>query len=187
MTGVTPIDPGAVARVLIVRTDKIGDLLVSTPAIRCIREALPSARITMVASKYNAPVMANSPRIDELLVFNPSWSLPRKLRFWRSVRARRFDLAVGLAPITSTYVVVLASGAPVRAGMVYSDRPVPYLFSPLVMTHRHVPDHTAEVPHEARRMLSMLELLGLPTREHPQEVIPDHADLHSARKILGYE
>lgn len=49
--------PGTPRRIVVVRTDKVGDLLLTMPAIRAIRTAFPAAHLTVLASPYNAPAL----------------------------------------------------------------------------------------------------------------------------------
>ena len=51
-----PVDFAKVRNVLILRTDHLGDLLMSTPLIRKLRTALPGRRFTLVASPANAQI-----------------------------------------------------------------------------------------------------------------------------------
>ena len=44
----------SVRRVLVVRLDNLGDVLVTTPAIHAVRQALPEAQITLLASPVGA-------------------------------------------------------------------------------------------------------------------------------------
>jgi len=54
-------------RIVLSRTDRVGDLILSTPAIATMRRSFPQARITMVCSRYNSVVVADSSDIDELI------------------------------------------------------------------------------------------------------------------------
>jgi ADP-heptose:LPS heptosyltransferase len=181
----------AVRSVLVLRTDRVGDLILSTPAIRCLREALPDARISLLATPYNAPVVDGSPRVDEVLLLDPRWSLARKIRFARHLRSRRFDIAVVLSPRTPAYLLAWVSGAPIRAGIVYPSRIFARALSPLMLTRAHVPD-LCEAIHEVTQMLDLLRELGLPVTEHPLEVWPSSDDhgwasgrLGDARPLIG--
>jgi len=54
-------------RVLFVRPDHIGDVLLSTPAIRALKEARPYAEIHVLCGVWAAPILANVPEIDRVL------------------------------------------------------------------------------------------------------------------------
>lgn len=169
----------SVQKVLILRTDKIGDLILSTPAIRNVREGLPSAQISLVATPYNAPVVDNSPHLDEVIEFDPEWSLVRKARFAYEMRSRQFDMAIVLSPRTPAYVLGWLSGAPIRAGIVYRRRLVVRALSPLLLTHSYIPDRgltSDRMPHEVTQTLALLREAGLPGVDYPLQVYPTESD-----------
>ncbi len=57
-------------RILVVRQhDQLGDLLITTPAIRALRKRFPDAYIGVVVREYTAPVMWDNPNVDEIIVF----------------------------------------------------------------------------------------------------------------------
>ncbi len=57
-------------RVLAVRLDNLGDVLVTTPAIHAMRESLPDATITLLASPVGAQAGRLNPDVDEVIVYN---------------------------------------------------------------------------------------------------------------------
>jgi ADP-heptose:LPS heptosyltransferase len=57
-------------RILIIRQhDQLGDLLITTPAIRAVRKRFPNAYIGVVVREYTAPVIWDNPNVDEIIVF----------------------------------------------------------------------------------------------------------------------
>ena len=95
-----PVDFTNVRNVLILRTDHLGDLLLSTPLIRKLRTALPDRRFTLVASPANAQALAGWDAIDEILVFDARWPLAQKWRFLQELWLTRWDLCLTLSPRT---------------------------------------------------------------------------------------
>jgi heptosyltransferase-2 len=63
--------PYALPRILIIRFSAMGDLLLITPLLRAIRAKHPKASITVVTKTAFLPVLANNPRITELIGYNP--------------------------------------------------------------------------------------------------------------------
>ena len=53
-------------RILLSRPDRVGDLILSTPAIASMRRAFPQAHITIVCTDYNAVVVEHNPDVDYL-------------------------------------------------------------------------------------------------------------------------
>ena len=166
-----PIDIAQVQNVLILRTDHLGDLLLSTPLIRTMRTAFPGCRFTLVTSPANTGALDGWDAIDDFRFFDPSWSLLHKLAFIQELRRTRWDLCLTLSPRTNSYVLGWLSGATLRAGIVYSRRILARLFSPLFLTHTVVMDIDGKlaagqpVPHEVMQLAELAVALGLPKTE----------------------
>jgi ADP-heptose:LPS heptosyltransferase len=104
-------------RILLSRTDRIGDLILSTPAIATVRASFPDAHITMATSSYNRIVMERSDDVDELV------DIPlgaNAVAFGSAYRG--YDLAVALAPRAQDLQLVGATRAKVRVGYTYVRR-----------------------------------------------------------------
>ncbi len=52
--------------VLLIRPDHLGDMLFVTPALHWLREALPMARLTLLAGPWGAEAMRGNPDLDEV-------------------------------------------------------------------------------------------------------------------------
>src|SRR5439155_26883155 len=65
-----PLDPTRVRRILVVRLDLLGDLVLSMPAVQALRAAYPEARIDLLTSPYAAPVAPLFPAIDEVIALD---------------------------------------------------------------------------------------------------------------------
>ena len=171
MTMGLPASLATVQNVLILRTDHLGDLLLSTPLIRTMRTALPGRRFTLVASPANAGALDAWNAIDEVRVFDPAWPWRRKREFVRELRQTRWDLCLTLSPRTPSYLLGWLSGAPLRAGIIYSRRVMARFFSPWWLTHPVVLDVDEllaagqSVPHEVKQLAKIAEKLGLPVSE----------------------
>jgi len=97
-------------KILLSRTDRIGDLILSTPAIATVRASFPDAHVTMVVSPYNRVVMERNPDVDELV------ELPREGRPGAFGRLHSgYDLAIALAPRAVDMQLVGATRA-IRTG-----------------------------------------------------------------------
>ena len=106
-------------RVLFLRPDRIGDMIVSTGLLRAIARAHPAIRLDVLASPANAPVVRRDPHVAEVLTVDVR-------RPWRSIglvprlRAARYDAVVDCmptAPSVTTLLLMLAVGARDRVGV----------------------------------------------------------------------
>jgi lipopolysaccharide heptosyltransferase II len=89
-------------RILCVRLDTLGDVLMTTPAIRALRQSLPGSEITLWTSPAGADAGRLVPEIDTVRVYEPPWmkaTPPRndaadEFTELEWLRAQRFDAAV---------------------------------------------------------------------------------------------
>jgi len=177
--------------VVVLRVDKIGDLLVSTPALRGLRCALPEARITLVTSPGCADVLRGSSAIDGIEVFDPTASRQARAQTVRKLRALHPDVIFTFTPKSSIYVLARRIGAPVRVGFGYQARPLDRAVAHFAFTHpvfSAVPEaieRASEVPHHAEELLALLPAVGLPATRLPMEVPIPEADRAWACTLLA--
>lgn len=151
-------------RILLSRTDRIGDLILSTPAIASVRASFPDARITMVVSPYNRVVMERNRDVDELIDL-PSGARPSE--FGRAQRG--YDLAIALAPRAVDLQLVGATRARLRVGYTYERRWFARLTAPFYVDRLMISEADPElcerdpnriVRHEVVQLLDLAELAG---------------------------
>jgi ADP-heptose:LPS heptosyltransferase len=146
------------------RTDRIGDLVLSTPAIATVRASFPAAHLAIVTSEYNRVVMERNDDVDELLVL-PKNGSPRKF----GAALPRYDAAIALAPRAVDLQLVGATRAPLRVGYTYERRWLARLTSPLYVNRVMVSEADPElcdrdpnrvVRHEVTQLLDLVALAG---------------------------
>jgi lipopolysaccharide heptosyltransferase II len=152
--------------ILAVRLDNLGDVLMTTPALRALRGSAGARRITLLTSACGAQVAPRVPEIDEAIVYDAPWlkatsprtsSAPER-EMAALLKARRFDGAVIFT--------------------VYSQNPLPAAFLcylaeiPRRLAHCHenpyqlltdwLPDPEPQhlVRHEVERQLDLVAAIG---------------------------
>jgi len=86
-------------KVLVVKRDKIGDLLLTTPMLRHLRESRPQAEIHLLATDYNAWVVEGNADLDRRFVYRRVrhggrvnlWAAIEALALRSRLRAERYD------------------------------------------------------------------------------------------------
>lgn len=111
------------ARILIMKTHAIGDLLLTTPAIRDIRRAWPDAEITLLTATWSAPVVRNNPHLDRLIEVDDRVFLQRRwgglMKLCLRLLARRFDAAFLFHPLPAVHALAWLARIPRRYGLVW--------------------------------------------------------------------
>ena len=114
----SPVLEGGRPRILFLRQDRIGDVLVTSPIIKAVRDRYPKATIDMVLSTNNVAVRQSvAPFLDTTLVYKRT--VPGLLQLIRQIRAAKYDVIVDLLDnASSTSGMLLGwSGASVRLGV----------------------------------------------------------------------
>lgn len=135
-------------RILVIRPDHLGDVLLTTPAIHALRQALPHTEIHALVGPWSASVLANYPEIDLVLTLpfpgfsrhpKDNWRSPYQLA-WSTARHLRqigYNSAVVFRPDHwwGALVTYLA-GFPERIGYNLTDT-APFLNHKLDHQHSH--------------------------------------------------
>ena len=108
-----------IGRILLLALLPIGDTLLTTPTIRALRERYPRARLGALAHASAAPVLHCVPELDEVVVLpiGRDWAgFGPLMRTLRSLRAKRFDVAINFTTPAYKWVSVVC-GVPLRTYM----------------------------------------------------------------------
>lgn len=160
----------AAQRILAVRLDNLGDVLVTTPALHAVKMSLPRATLTLLASPVGAQVARLNPDVDDVIEYAAPWMDPwhrlpqdsaREQRMIAEIRACAFDAAIIFtsyhqSPLPAAYLCYLAD-IPLRLAASI-DGPGSLL------TTRH--KHPERMLHEVERGLDLVGAVGLSTDEH---------------------
>lgn len=111
------------ARILLLRLERIGDLLMALEAIEDVRQAAPHAAIDLVVGSWNAELARRIPGLDRVETLDAAWLARGGGRGWphlldaaREWRARRYDLALNFEPDIRSNLLLAASRAARTAG-----------------------------------------------------------------------
>jgi ADP-heptose:LPS heptosyltransferase len=152
-------------RILLSRTDRIGDLILSTAAIATVRASFPDAHITMVCSPYNRIVMDRNDDVDDIVELRPDAKPSDVGTQFRG----NIDTAIALAPRNADLALVGATRAKVRVGYTYLRRYLARITAPLyvnrVMISEADPDLSERDPHrhvrhEVNQLIDLVALAG---------------------------
>ena len=133
-----------VKKFALIRSDRIGDLVLSLPVAEAIKDAVPDAYVAFVVSPYNAAIARACPFVDEVIEYaEKADRLGGLARLTRRFRSGAFDAAIFLRPTLRAALAALLAGVPVRVGTAY--RFYSLLFNRRVPEHRrHAEKHERE-------------------------------------------
>jgi ADP-heptose:LPS heptosyltransferase len=159
-------------RILLVRLRLIGDVVLTTPAVKAIREAYPAAQLSYLVEPLSAPIVQRNPHLDEVVVAaepDAPGRLWKDIRLGLELKRRNFDLAIDFHGGPRSSWFTWASRAPTRIGYDVAGRAWMY-------TRRVSRPRALRPRHSVENQWDLLEPLGIsrPTpATHPTELPPD--------------
>lgn len=101
----------APAKILVLRFASIGDIVLTTPVVRCLKQQLPGTELHFCTKRAYASIVENNPYIDKAY-----YSDGNLYQLIRQLRAERYDYVIDLHNTFTTDLIKTALG--VRSGSV---------------------------------------------------------------------
>lgn len=173
--------------VLVLRLDQLGDMVCSVPALRRLREILPTSRLIGLISPTNRDLAVSLSLFDEILVADFAedaterrrlMPLAEQVKLRATLAEYRFDLAIDLSDGHESRPLLLLSGAPVIYGTQTSEFP---WLSAEFAGKTHDPANRHDWVSHTSKMMGLVEWLGVLMKSHSK--VECRSDL--PRSILG--
>ena len=116
-------------RILVTRTDRVGDVLLTTPALKALRVQFPKSYIAVITRPYTKDILIGNPFIDEVIVYDKYGSernFFKTVLFALSLRKKNFDVAFMLHPTNRVHLIAFIAGIKKRIGF---DRKLSFLLT----------------------------------------------------------
>jgi ADP-heptose:LPS heptosyltransferase len=176
-------DAAPVREVLVLRLDRIGDVVMSLPALADLRAALPSAHIRLAVGRWSAEIARSAP-VDEVLDWSAPWvGRPQEgatstrvlLARARALASTSLDLALDLQGDVRANLLLWATRARRRVG--YANTGGAYLL------HQVVPlDETVSWVEQNRRAVALA--VGTAPATGSAVALATEADREAGRRVL---
>lgn len=156
---ITPFSPQKVKRILIIRMDRIGDVLLSTPTFRAVRRHFPKAQIYLLVRSYTKDLVTGNSDIDQLIIFDDKMPFFKELvKYARDLKKKGFDLAIVLHPSFCSNFLAFASCAEYRIGYdAYGGG--------FFLTKKIADTKKDKLRHEVEVSLDVVRSIGIDTRD----------------------
>ncbi|MBI3318199.1 MAG: glycosyltransferase family 9 protein [Candidatus Omnitrophica bacterium] len=165
--------------ILLIRTDRMGDLLMTLPAARSIRNRFPHARISLLLQEELKALLTGDPDFNTFLTCGPreGQGTFASLRWAKRLKSQRFDAVVVFNPTRLFHLASFLAGIPFRAGY---RRKWGFLLT------RSIPDTKASRDlHESEYQMEVASLLTGETNVAPKlRLFPSEVSCAQAQALL---
>jgi len=145
--------------ILVIRTDRMGDVLLSAPVLTAIKNSFPQCRTAMLVAAYTYELMSGHPDADDLLIDDfkgQHQGIVGLLKLIGDLKRHRFDAALVLHPSLRLALACWLAGIPIRVGTAF--RFYSFLFNRKVKQRRKYGDR-----HELDYNMELAAALGVHT------------------------
>jgi len=168
-------------KILIIKLSSLGDIILSTAALRAIREKFPQAnfKISFLVGEESKDILLRCPYIDELLVCdlkNKDKGLTGLLNIGRILRKKNFDIVIDLQNSRASHILSYLSGCINRYG--YDNKKFACLLNHRIKDEKPPMD---PVTHQFR----VLKMLGIDLLDNRLELWPSLEDAKNVEELLN--
>jgi len=167
-------------RILVARTDRIGDVILSLPAINAIRKAFPDAYIAVMVQPRIDDIMKGNPHINEVIVYDKNKKhkgVLKNIGFIKWLRSKKFDMVLNLHSTKRTNLLCFLAGIPRRIG--YARGKADFLLTDRIEYTKKLGEK-----HEAEYSLDILRHLNINPEFADPLIYVQHEDEKKAGEIL---
>ncbi|MBE9503974.1 MAG: glycosyltransferase family 9 protein [Proteobacteria bacterium] len=167
-------------RILVIRTDRIGDVVVSTPVFETLKTAYPDAWIAAMVRPYTRDLLKNNPYVDEIIEYKPDSThkgLSGILAMVRTLKNGHFDTVITLFSNFRLGLITYMAGIPTR---IAPATKVAQLF----YNHRISQRRSKSTQHEADYNLDLLKVLGITDMKKNVAIWIDKSAEEASRQYL---
>lgn len=164
-------------RILVVRTDRIGDVLISTPVLKALRDHYPTSFIAMMVSPITKDLVEGNPYVDQVIIFDKDKKhrgLLATLSFSKKLKKYGFDVALILHPTLRVHLICFLAAIRERIGY---NRKAPYFLTQQIFHKKEEGQkHELEYNFDLLKTLGISEVsrqLYMPIRESSERFVEE--------------
>ncbi len=162
---------------LIVRNDRIGDVVLSLPLAGLIKKHYPDCKITFLLRNYTKDIANGHPNIDKVIILKEDNG---RIPVWKNVNQLKkgsFDASIIVYPTFITALIIYLARVKFRVGSGY--RWYSFLFNKKVFEHRKYAEK-----HELEYNVNLLKVFGIEESISTKNVLYDiHINKTSMEKV----
>ena len=171
------IDLADLKKILLIRLRRIGDVVMTTPAVAVLKAQLPYASISYLIEEPYRELVEGNPHLDEVIIVPRKQNTRDFLRLTQTIRKKRFDCLIDFHGGPRAAWMTLLSGSKLKVG--YRIRHKGFLYN------IHVPRSQEKAHiHSVENHVNLIRALGIEVNTVPPLFLPA-ADEGEKEKIAG--
>jgi len=168
------IDPEKIKKVLLIRLRRIGDVIMTTPAVSVLKKNFPETELSYVVEKPYADLITGNPLIKETFIIPAHARMKDFFSVVNLIRKKKFDAVIDFHGGPRSSLMTLLSGADVKIGYKIKYRHFIY--------HIKLPRCSQTGPiHSVENHVNLVKALGIKSGAIPPLYIPSSTEKESSK------
>ena len=170
-------------KILIVQPSRMGDIIFSLPTVSAIKKQYPHAHISWIVDERCAGIIKDNNLIDDLIIFDRTKvSISYIAKFYKKLRANKYDLSIDLHGLFKSAFIVKLAGAKFKLASSSTNgmRELSWMFS------KEIKPETVET-HCIERHLAVAKYLGCQTDKLDYNITVKDDEIENIKSILQKE
>lgn len=159
-----------VKKILVIKLRQLGDVLLTGPVFRVLKNRFPNAEIHAYVYTESFPMLESHPGIDRLIGYDRGWKklgflgrLKKELSLWRQIRREGYDLVINLTEGDRGALAAKIAKAKIRVGFNPKGKWQKNLYT-------HVAKECPSLRHTVERNLDVLRRIGIFPKKEEREL-----------------
>lgn len=144
----------SVKNILIARTDRIGDIVLTLPLAGLIKKHYPECKVSFLVRDYTRSILNYHPFIDEIIILKEENKKVNLLDNLKIISSKKYDTCIVVNPTFIISLIMFLSRIETRIGTGF--RWYSFLFNTKVYTHRKYAEK-----HELEFNIELLQKIGI--------------------------
>ncbi len=124
--------PVQAKNILVVQLRQVGDVLLTTPAVKVLRDSYPESRISYLTETGPATLLQGNPHLDTIIIRDRKGGIFQDIKLFRALRKAKYDLVIDFLCNPRSAWMSFLTGAPDRIASYHASRSWWYTHTPMI-------------------------------------------------------
>ena len=109
-------------KVCVIRNDRMGDMILTLPIIKEIKDKIPNSNIKVICSNINYFLCEEAKFVDEFCIYDKRMSFFSKINFFINLKKDSYDYVFNFCQSIESFLILMISKSPIKSTLIYLSR-----------------------------------------------------------------
>ena len=109
-------------KVCVIRNDRMGDMILTLPILKEIKNKIPNSHIKVICSNINYFLCEEAKFVDEFCIYDTRMSFFSKMKFFKNIKKDSYDYLFNFCQSIESFLILLFSKSKIKSTLIYLSR-----------------------------------------------------------------